>query len=195
MSWPGEMTRRIRMLFQRDRFDAELEEEMQLHLELRRQQQIEAGIPAESARSAALRQFGNETAIKEKSHMSWGWNWLESLLQDVVYGVRSMLRSPALVVVALLSLALGIGANTAIFSLLDAVMLRSLPVNQPSQLVLLGTGNDDGISDGFAITELYSYPFYRQMQKNNAVFSDVAAIFSMENNVHGLSKGTMRASQ
>jgi hypothetical protein len=183
------------MLFQRDRFDAELEEEMQLHLELRRQQQIEAGIPAESARSAALRQFGNETAIKEKSHMSWGWNWLESLLQDVVYGVRSMLRSPALVVVALLSLALGIGANTAIFSLLDAVMLRSLPVNQPSQLVLLGTGNADGISDGFAITELYSYPFYRQMQKNNAVFSDVAAIFSMENNVHGLSKGTMRASQ
>ena len=189
MSWPGEMARRIRMLFQRDRFDAELEEEMQLHLELRRQQQIEAGLPAESARSAALRQFGNETAIKEKSHMSWGWNWLESLLQDVVYGVRSMLRSPALVVVALLSLALGIGANTAIFSLLDAVMLRSLPVNQPSQLVLLGTGNDDGISDGFAITELYSYPFYRQMQKNNAVFSDVAAIFSMENNVHGFVEG------
>ncbi len=121
--------------------------------------------------------------------MNWGWGWLETFAQDVVYGVRSMLRSPALVAVALLSLALGIGANTAIFSFLDAVMLRSLPVKQPSQLVLLGKGDWDGISDAFAITELYSYPFYRQMQKDNAVFSDVAAIFSMENNVHGFVEG------
>ncbi len=189
MSWPGEVARRIRMFLERDKFDANLEEEMQLHVELRRQQQIEAGVAPEAARSAARRRFGNEAAIKEKSHMTWGWNWLETLLQDVVYGVRSMLRSPALVAVALLSLALGIGANTAIFSLLDAVMLRSLPVKQPSQLVLLGTGDWDGISDGFAITELYSYPFYRQMQKNNAVFSDVAAIFSMENNIHGFVEG------
>ncbi len=189
MSWPGEVARRIRMFFQRDQFDANLEDEMRLHVELRRQQQIEAGVAPDAARSAARRIFGNEAAIKEKSHMSWGWNWLETLLQDVVYGIRSMLRSPALVVVALLSLALGIGANTAIFSLLDAVMLRSLPVKQPSQLVLLGTGDWNGISDGFPITELYSYPFYRQMQKNNAVFSDVAAIFSMENNVHGFVEG------
>jgi predicted permease len=189
MSWPGEVARRIRMFFQRDQFDANLEDEMRLHVELRRQQQIEAGVAPDAARSAARRIFGNEAAIKEKSHMSWGWNWLETLLQDVVYGIRSMLRSPALVAVALLSLALGIGANTAIFSLLDAVMLRSLPVKQPSQLVLLGTGDWNGISDGFPITELYSYPFYRQMQKNNAVFSDVAAIFSMENNVHGFVEG------
>jgi predicted permease len=189
MSWPGEAARRIRMFIQRDQFDANLEEEMWLHVELRRQQQIKAGVAPEAARSAARRMFGNEAVIKEKSHMSWGWNWLETLLQDAVYGIRSMLRSPALVAVALLSLALGIGANTAIFSLLDAVMLRSLPVRQPSQLVLLGTGDWDGISDGFAITELYSYPFYRQMQKNNAVFSDVAAIFSMENNVHGFVEG------
>jgi predicted permease len=189
MNWPGEFARRIRMLLRRDRFDADLDEEMQLHLELRRQQQIEAGVSPELAGSAARRRFGNETAIKEKSHMSWGWSWLETLMQDVVYGVRSMLRSPALVVVALLSLALGIGANTAIFSLLDAVMLRSLPVKQPSQLVLLGTGDWNGISDGFAITELYSYPFYRAMQKNNAVFSDVAAVFSMQNDVHGFVEG------
>jgi predicted permease len=189
MSWPGEVARRIRMFFQRDQFDANLEEEMRLHVELRQQQQIEAGVAPDAARSVARRMFGNEAAIKEKSHMSWGWNWLETLLQDTVYGIRSMLRSPALVVVALLSLALGIGANTAIFSLLDAVMLRSLPVKQPSQLVLLGTGDWNGISDGFPITELYSYPFYRQMQKNNAVFSDVAAIFSMENNVHGFVQG------
>jgi predicted permease len=189
MSWPGEVTRRIRMFLQRDQFDANLEEEMQLHVELRRQQQIEVGVSPEVARSTARRLFGNEAAIKEKSHMTWGWNWLETLLQDAVYGIRSMLRSPALVAVALLSLALGIGANTAIFSLLDAVMLRSLPVKQPSQLVLLGKGEWNGISDAFAITELYSYPFYREMQKNNAVFTDVAGIFSMLNNVHGFVEG------
>jgi len=189
MSWPGELVRRIKMLLQRHRFDADLDDEMKLHLELRRQQQIEAGVAPEAAGAAARRRFGNQTAIREKSHMSWGWGWLETFAQDVVYGVRSMLRSPALVVVALLSLALGIGANTAIFSLLDAVMLRSLPVRQPSQLVLLGTGDWNGISDGFAITELYSYPFYREMQKNNAVFSNVAAAFSMQNNVHGFVEG------
>ena len=70
-------------------------------------------------------------------------------------------------------------------------MLRSLPVKQPSQLVLLGKGTWTGISDGFAITELYSYPFYREMQKDNAVFSDVAGIFSMLNNFafHGFVEG------
>ena len=189
MGWPGEFARRIRMLIQRDQFDADLEEEMRLHLELRRQQQIEAGVPPEIAGSTARRMFGNETSIKEKSHMKWGWSWLETLMQDVVYGVRSMLRSPALVAVALLSLALGIGANTAIFSLLDAVMLRSLPVQKPSEMVLLGEGKWQGISDGFGVTELYSYPFYREMQRQNAVFSDVTALYSMMNEVHGFVEG------
>src|SRR6202020_3652890 len=123
--------------------------------------------------------FGNPTAIKEKSQTTWGWNWLEDFFEDIRYGFRSMLRSPALTAVALLSLALGIGANTAIFSFLDAVMLRSLPVKDPSQLVLLGRGDDSGVTDSYGSTTLYSYPFYRLMQQKNAVFSDVAAIFSM----------------
>ena len=82
--------------------------------------------------------------------MAWGWGWLESFLQDVRYGVRSMLRSPALTFVALLSLALGIGANTAIFSFLDAVMLRSLPVKDPAQLVILGEEGEAGKQTGTA---------------------------------------------
>jgi predicted permease len=125
----------------------------------------------------------------EQSHMTWGWEWLESFLQDVGYGVRAMLRSPALTIVALLSLALGIGANTAIFSLLNAVMLRSLPVRDPAQLVLLGNGSASGITDDFARTQLYSYPLYRRMQAENRVFSDTAAIFSMTNGVHGFVAG------
>jgi len=121
--------------------------------------------------------------------MEWGWEWLESFFQDLAYGTRAMLRSPALTIVALLSLALGIGANTAIFSLLDAVMLRSLPVKNPAQLVLLGNGRASGITDDFARTQLYSYPFYRRMQAENRVFSDTAAVFSMTNSVHGFVQG------
>jgi len=185
MSVPAELLRRLRMLFHRRQLHNELDEELRLHLELRRQQQIEAGLTAEAARRAAYRKLGNATRIQEKSAMTWGWEGFESFLHDTAYGIRSMLRSPALTLVALLSLALGIGANTAIFSLLDAVMLRALPVKDPKQLVLLGTGDWNGISDTFAATELYSYPFYRQLQQKNAVFSDTAAIFSMQNGVHG----------
>jgi len=193
MSRTAEFTRRLRMLLHRRRFRDDLDEELQLHLDLRCQQQMALGLSSEAARRAAYRRFGNTTRIKEKSHMTWGWEWFESFTQDTAYGIRAMLRSPALTIVALLSLALGIGANTAIFSLLDAVLLRSLPVKNPQQLVLMGTGEWDGISDGFAITELYSYPFYRQMQQKNSVFSQTAAIFSMTNHVHGFVVGRNEA--
>ncbi|MGH9448142.1 MAG: ABC transporter permease, partial [Terriglobia bacterium] len=88
-------------------------------------------------------------------------------------------RSPALTVVAVLSLALGIGANTAIFSLMNALMLRELPVRNPSQLVLLGTGRSAGSTDDFARTDLYSYLFYRELQQGNRVFSEASALMSM----------------
>jgi predicted permease len=96
-----------------------------------------------------------------------------------------LFRSPVLSVVAVLTLALGIGANTAIFSFLDAVLLRSLPVKDPQHLVKLGVEDWGGITDSFASTELYSYPFYRQFQRDNRVFSGTAAIMSMMNEVHG----------
>src|SRR5260370_7557677 len=122
--------------------------------------------------------------IRETSYRAWGWSRLESLTQDVRYGVRSMFRSPALTLVALLSLALGIGANTAIFSFLDTIMLRSLPVKEPARLVLLGEGNEAGVTDRSGSTTLYSYPFYRQFQQNNAFFPYVASLFSLTGNIH-----------
>jgi predicted permease len=91
--------------------------------------------------------------------------------------------------VALLSLALGIGATTAIYTLMDAVMLRELPVRDPGRLVLVGLGEDVGISDAFGETDMYSYPIYRKLQRENEVFSDVAAVFSMTNDVHGFVAG------
>jgi len=107
--------------------------------------------------------------------------------------MRAMLRSPGITSVALLSLALGIGANTAIFSLMDAVMLKSLPVKQPDRLVLFGDGLDCCESDAFPNTSLYSYPFYREMQKRNQVFSDVAAAYSGTDRVHGFVAGRTEA--
>jgi len=117
----------------------------------------------------------------------WGWNWLEHFTQDLRYGVRTMLRSPGLTIVAVLSLALGIGANTAIFSLMDAVMLRALPVEQPGRLVLFGDGRAAGSTDDFpdSTTRLFSYPFYREVQKENEVFAGVAAILSIPFGTHG----------
>jgi predicted permease len=185
MSLAGEWIRRLSMLLHRGQFQRELEEEIRLHIDLRRQQQLAAGLTPEAARRSAHRRFGNSARIQEKSHMTWGWDWLETFLQDTGFGLRSMLRTPAITAVALASLALGIGANTAIFSFLDAMMLRSLPVRDPQQLVKLGDQDWGGITDGFACTELYSYPFYREFQRRNSAFSDTAALFSMMNNVHG----------
>jgi predicted permease len=185
MSLPGEIGRRFKMFFYRDQLYRDLDDEMRLHLELRRQQQVDRGLtPASAARAAHLK-FGNTARIKERSVMAWGSETLESFFSDVAYGTRALLRSPSLTLVALASLALGIGANSAIFSLLDAVLLRSLPVQNPQQLVLLGTGDSNGIGNNFVDTELYSYPFYRQLREKNSVFSDVAAVFSMTDDVHG----------
>jgi predicted permease len=189
MSLSGEIKRRIQALFHRDQLQRELDEEMELHLDLRQQQRQDAGLSPGDARRSARQAFGNTTRIQEKSRMTWGSEWLESLWQDISYGARSMLRSPALTAVALLSLALGIGANTAIFSFLDAIVLRSLPVKDPGQLFVLGEGNEDGVTDRYGSDTLYSYPFFQQFRQKNEVFSDVTTVFSMGGDPYGYVDG------
>jgi predicted permease len=121
----------------RERMMEDLEQDIRAHIEMETQDNIARGMSPEEARCAAVRKFGNVTRVQEDAREVWSFVWLEQLWQDVRFGLRMLLRSPAFTTVAVLTLAFGIGANTAIFSLIDAVMLRSLPVENPAQLVLL----------------------------------------------------------
>src|SRR5262245_60103262 len=120
----------------RRRKDAELDEEIRSHLDEAIRNRIERGESPEQARANSLREFGNVGLVKEVAREMWGWSTLERMFQDLRFGARMLRKNPGFTLTAALSLALGIGANTAIFSILDTTLLKLLPVKEPEALVL-----------------------------------------------------------
>lgn len=168
-NWLRELWRRLRFFIHRQQFERDLDEEMRLHNELRQEEFRDLGIDQDSARYKTQRRFGNATLLKEVSRDMWGWQALEMLLQDIRYGTRVLRKSSGFTLVAVLSLALGIGANTAVFSFIDAVLLRTLPVREPNALVIVRALTRQGTRDAFSHTD------YKWLNEHNSVFAGLVA--------------------
>ena len=176
-----ELLTRLRFLI-RGKARAEVDEELQFHLERQTQANIAAGMPpAEARRQAAIAFGGLERTRDECRHQRPAWP-IESLLRDLRYGVRGLLRNPGFTAVAVLTLALAIGANTAIFTLLDQALLRALPVKDPGQLVLLsstgsysGHVHDEG-GDSPGHNHYFSYPTYRDLRDSSTALQGLIAV-------------------
>jgi putative ABC transport system permease protein len=161
----------LRALFRKTRAEQEMDDEMRFHLEKQTEQNARQGMSPEEARRAAFRQFGNVGALKEDCRDIWGARFIHELAQDFRYGLRQLRRNPGFTLVAVLTLALGIGANTAVFSVVDAVMLRMLPVEKPQELFQLQYSVPD--SGGSSTT--FSNPIWEQVRDKQDIFSDVFA--------------------
>ena len=154
----------------RKRREEELDAELRSHLEMVARERVERGEDGEEAEHAARREFGNVGLVREVTRDAWGWGALDRLMQDLRFGLRILAKSPGFTAVAILTLALGIGANTALFSVVNGVLLNPLPYPEPEQLVELRESKPN-----FA-TGSISYPNFLDWQKDNRTFASMAIV-------------------
>jgi putative ABC transport system permease protein len=169
MRWIYKLPLRLRSLFRKDRVEQDLTEELRFHVDNLIEENVAKGMSREDAGYAALREFGGVEQMKEECRDSWGVRFVSELGQDIRYGLRQLRRNPGFTAVAVLTLALGIGANTAIFSVVDAVLLRSLPYPHPDQLVLLF---DVPLKQPDALSGI-SYRDFTEIREQNRVLSQL----------------------
>jgi putative ABC transport system permease protein len=172
MSWRREVAK-FGALFRRVNPEDDLEEEIRAHLEMEEQENLESGMAPDEAHYAALRKFGNVVRVKEETWEVWSFVWLEQLWQDVRFGARMLTRKPAFTALVILTLGLGIGAITATFSIVDAVLLRPLPYRDPDRLVVIWQAQPGrfGQSESFD-----SYREFENWQKPSHSFEQIEAL-------------------
>jgi predicted permease len=186
MNWLTNFGKGIASLLHRQNVERELDEELQGYLEASADHKQRNGMTQEAARRAASVELGSSNSVK---HQVWSSRWestAEGILQDLRVSLRTLAKSPGFTAVALLSLALGIGGNTAIFTLINQVLLRNLPVRDPQQLVAFGDSVSGGVAGGINLGDFGGYfpwDFTRQMEANPGPFQGIAAYGSFSNKV------------
>ena len=166
------------------RREEDLEQEIRDHLRMAERDRVDRGEDPEQARFAVRREFGNVDMVKETVRNIWGWIWLDRLIQDLRYGLRMIRRNPGFSAAVAITLALGIGANIAIFRVLNAVDLRPLPVRNPGELVQV-----QGLENG-APQVLFDYSLYREINSNQNVVEGIFAsafMFIYDTQINGRS--------
>ncbi len=171
MDWVRIFLTRCAAIFRRKKLDAELDEELRAHIDLAIAENIERGLSAEEARTTALRDFGGITQTREAYRIQRGLPWLEQIVRDVRFAARQLRKSPGFTLTAILTLTLGLGANIAIFSLLNALLLRPLPVPHADQLAVLYI---NGASADGQPNYSFNAPLFRALEKHHDAFQSVA---------------------
>ena len=171
--WLTRLRLRLRALARRRQLDLDLQEELAFHLAMREEKQRQAGVPADDARMSARRQFGNVAALQNRTRDVWIWPWLQDAEQDARFAARMLYRARGSTVLAVLCLALAIGASTAIFSIVNALLLRPLPVVESDRLIRISRGQETALS----------IPLLRAVASGTQSLRAVTATLSMESDL------------
>ncbi len=174
MGWLAKLRMRLRAIRRGEEVHGEIAEEWQFHIDLRTEENIRRGMTPEEARRSAEQHFGNAGYIKDASWDVRGGGIMETLWQDVRFGIRQLRRSRGFTFVALLSLGLGIGGNAVIFSLISTILLRPLPIRHPEQVFAIHQGKEKDPS----YSQSMSYLNYKDIRDRNAVLSGMAVSHS-----------------